>query len=252
VKTDDKTFTQEHVKIEYGHISKQQIFKTSEAKFIAIDIKKNEEKIAYIMGAGDEVPTFLAQLGYDVTIVKPENINPDYMKNFDVFILGIRAFNTVESLKYQQEMLFDLVKEGKTMIVQYNITAGLLTKNIAPFPLKISRDRVTEEDAKVEFLAPKHPVLNEPNKISQKDFQDWVQEQGLYYPNEWDNAFTPILSSHDAHEEPKKGALLVAKHGKGFYVYTGLSFFRELPAGVTGAYRLMANLISLGTQNKNN
>jgi len=245
----NQIFSQERIKVDYSHITKQQIFTPSQSKFIAIDIKKNNEKIAYIMGAGDEVPTFLAQLGYDVTIVKPENINRDYMKNFDVFMLGIRAFNTVESLKYQQEMLFDLVKEGKTMIVQYNTTAGLLTKNIAPFPLKISRDRVTEEDAAVQFLAPKHPVLNQPNKITQQDFQNWVQEQGLYYPNEWDVAFTPIISSHDAQEKPKEGAILVAQHGKGFYVYTGLSFFRELPAGVTGAYRLLVNMISLKNSN---
>lgn len=248
--SENKSFTKERIKVEYDHIANQQVLVESEAKLIVIDIKKNDEKIAYIMGAGDEVPTFLGQLGYDITLVNPENMTKEYLINFDVFILGIRAFNTVESLKYKQDMLFDLVKEGKTMIVQYNTTAGLLTKNIAPYPLKISRDRVTEEDAKVEFIAPNHPVLNVPNKLSQKDFQDWVQEQGLYYPNEWDNAFTPILSSNDTNETPKKGALLVAKHGKGFYVYTGLSFFRALPAGVTGAYRLMVNLISIGTQNK--
>jgi LmbE family N-acetylglucosaminyl deacetylase len=243
----NQIFLQERIKVDYEHITKQQIFVPSQSQLISIDIQRNNEKIAYIMGAGDEVPTYLAQLGYDVTLVQPQNINRDFMKNFDVFMLGIRAFNTVESLKYQQEMLFDLVKEGKTMIVQYNTTAGLLTKNIAPYPLKISRDRVTEEDAVVRFLAPNHPVLNYPNKINSQDFENWVQEQGLYYPDQWDPAFTPIISSNDTQENPKNGALLVAQYGKGYYVYSGLSFFRELPAGVTGAYRLLANMISLGT-----
>ena len=142
----------------------------------------------------------------------------------------------------------DFVKEGKTMLVQYNTTDELVTKNIAPFPMKISRDRVTEENAEVRFLAPEHPVLNYSNKITAKDFEGWTQEQGLYYPSEWDNSFTPILSSNDKGETPKNGALLIAKYGKGNYIYTGLSFFRELPEGVSGAYRLISNLISLQYQ----
>ena len=132
------------------------------------------------------------------------------------------------------------------MIVQYNTTDDLVTQKIAPFPLKISRDRVTEENAEVRFLEPKHQVLNYPNKITADDFKNWKQEQGLYYPNEWDTNFTAILSSNDKGETPKKGALLVAKYGKGNYIYTGLSFFRELPEGVSGAYKLMANLIAVG------
>ena len=134
------------------------------------------------------------------------------------------------------------------MIVQYNTTGDLVTRDIAPYPLRISRDRVTEENAKVTFLEPNHPVLNYPNKITANDFKGWVQEQGLYYPDEWAPQFTPILSAADKGESAKKGALLVAKYGKGYYVYTGLSFFRELPEGVTGAYRLMANMIALGKQ----
>ena len=146
--------------------------------------------------------------------------------------------------------LFDFVKGGKTMLVQYNTAADLVTENIAPYPLKLSRDRVTEEDAEVRFLAPNHPVLNFPNKITAKDFQGWKQEQGLYYPNEFDKAFTPILSSNDKGESPKNGALLIAPFGKGHYIYTGLSFFRELPEGVTGAYKLISNIISLQSSEK--
>jgi hypothetical protein len=152
----------------------------------------------------------------------------------------------VNSLAFKQNLLLDFVKNGKTMIVQYNTTDDLVTKDIAPFPLKISRDRVTEENAEVRFLNPKHPVLNYPNKISIEDFKDWRQEQGLYYPNEWDVAFTPILSSNDKGEKPKNGALLIAKYGNGNYIYTGLSFFRELPEGVSGAFRLLANIIAIG------
>lgn len=132
------------------------------------------------------------------------------------------------------------------MIVQYNTLDDLVTKNMAPFPLKISRDRVTEENAEVRFLQPNHKVLNSPNVITSNDFKEWKQEQGLYYPNEWDANFTPILSANDTGEKEKNGALLVAKYGKGNYIYTGLSFFRELPEGVPGAFRLFANLISIG------
>jgi hypothetical protein len=145
----------------------------------------------------------------------------------------------------KQELLFDFVNKGKTMIVQYNTSGDLVTEKIAPFPLKIGRDRVTEENASVRFLAPNHSVLNYPNQITTADFIGWKQEQGLYYPQEWDHAFIPILSSNDSGETPKNGGLLIAKYGKGHYIYTGLSFFRELPEGVPGAFRLLANLISI-------
>lgn len=241
-------YDQEKTLIKYEHISNQQVLKPSVSKFIKLDIKTGNEKIAYIMGAGDEIPLSLQQMGYEVTVVKPENITPEYLQNFDVFIMGIRAYNTINELEFKQSILFDLVQKGKTMIVQYNTTGKLVTNKLAPFPLRISRDRVTEENAKVRFLAPNHPVLNHPNKISAKDFENWIQEQGLYYPDQWDSAFTPILSSNDENETPKNGALLVAPYGKGYYIYTGLSFFRELPLGVSGAYRLFANLISLKNQ----
>ena len=240
-----KSFDKEQININYEHISKQQILRTSEARFIRLDIKTGNEKIAYLMGAGDEVPKSLMQMGYEVTEINPSEITKEKLANYDVLITGIRAYNTVKELKFKQEILLNFVKEGKTMLVQYNTTDELVTKNIAPFPIKISRDRVTEENAEVRFLAPEHPVLNYPNKITTKDFEGWTQEQGLYYPSEWDESFTPILSSNDRMETPKNGGLLIAKYGKGNYIYTGLSFFRELPEGVTGAYRLISNLISI-------
>lgn len=246
VTIEGKTFDKEKIDINYGHIYKQMVLKSAEAKGIRLKIKTKNEKIAYIMGAGDEVPKSLIQMGYEVTLLKPEEITPTKLLPFDVVITGIRAYNVVNTLALKQKILFDFVKSGKTMIVQYNTNSDLVTNEIAPFPLKISRDRVTEENAEVRFLAPKHPILNYPNKIVAEDFKGWKQEQGLYYPSEWDSNFTPILSANDKGETPKNGALLVAKYGKGNYIYTGLSFFRELPEGVPGAFRLLANMIAIG------
>jgi len=245
---DGKVEDKEQLLISYNHIATQQVLSTASAKFIRLDLKTNGEKIAYIMGAGDEVPTYLSQMGYEVTVLKPEEITVQNLKKYQVVVVGIRAYNTVEELAFKQQLLFDFVKEGNTMIVQYNTTGKLTVKEIAPFHLKISRDRVTEEDAEVRFLAPNHKVLNFPNQITSKDFEGWVQEQGLYFPNEWDATFTPILSSNDLGEEPKNGSLLVAPYGKGHYIYTGLSFFRELPAAVPGAFRLFANMISISSK----
>jgi hypothetical protein len=241
---DGKKFDKEQINIDYHHISKQLVLKPSEMKLIKLDIKTGSERIAYIMGAGDEVPKSLIQMGYEVTILNPVDINSEKLAGFDVVITGIRAYNVVKELAYKQEILFNFVAAGNTMIVQYNTLDDFVAKDIAPFPLKISRDRVTEEDAEVRFLAPAHPLLNHPNKITSDDFVGWKQEQGLYYPSEWDKAFTPVISSNDKGETPKNGAVLVARHGKGSYIYTGLSFFRELPEGVPGAFRLIANMIS--------
>ncbi|WP_298154899.1 PIG-L family deacetylase [Flavobacterium sp.] len=240
-----KRFDKEQINITYDHIPRQQVLKPAEARLIRTDIRTGTERIAYVMGVGDEIPKSLAQMGYAVTIIKPDDITKENLMRFDVVITGIRAYNVVQALSLKQDVLFDFVKEGKTMIVQYNTTDDLVTSKIAPFPIKLSRDRVTEENAEVRFLKPEASVLNRPNKISARDFEGWKQEQGLYYPNEWDSAFTPVISSNDKGETAKNGALLVAHYGKGHYIYTGLSFFRELPEGVAGAYRLMANLISI-------
>ena len=245
-----KIFNQQKIIINYAHISNQQILKPAEATFLALDIKLANRKIAYIEGAGDEVPKYLLQMGCDVSILKPENITPAYMLNFDVVITGIRAYNTVDLLDKKQQILFDFVQKGGTMIVQYNTMGKFVTKDIAPFQLKISHDRVTEEIAEVRFLQPNHSVLNYPNKITNKDFTGWIQEQGLYYPDSWAKEFVPIISANDTNEKPKDSAILIANYGKGVYIYTGLSFFRELPSGVSGAYRLMANLIA-AKQNQN-
>ena len=246
ITVDGQEFDKEKIDINYSHIYKQMVLKSAEAKAIKLNIKTKNEKIVYIMGAGDEVPKSLVQMGYEVTILKPEEISTEKLQNFDVVITGIRAYNVVNALAYKQNTLLDFVKSGKTMIVQYNTLDEFVTKDLGPFPFKVSRDRVTEENATVRFLAPEHPILNYPNKITSKDFEGWKQEQGLYYPSEWDKNYTPIISSNDKGETAKDGAILVANYGKGHYIYTGISFFRELPEGVAGAYRLIANMIAIG------
>lgn len=243
---DNKEYNCEQIIIDYPHIATQQVLLPSVARFTKADLKIKGERIAYIMGAGDNVPESLKQMGYEVALLTPEAISEESLKGFDAVVLGIRAYNVLESLALKQDALFNFVKNGGNMVVQYNTTGHLAIRDFAPYHLRISRDRVTEEDAEVTFLDATHPVLNYPNKITANDFKGWVQEQGLYYPDEWAKEFTPVLSAHDMGETPKKGALLVAKYGKGYYIYTGLSFFRELPEGVSGAYRLMANIIALG------
>lgn len=234
--------------IEYDHIPTQTVLQDASAKVVKVDLQTAGNKIGYIMGAGDEIPQNLEQIGYEVTILEDKNINDETLKKFDAVIMGVRAYNTVDRLKYHQEKLMRYVENGGTMIVQYNTTRRMKVKELGPYPFKVSRDRVSMEDAAVRFLKPDHPVLNYPNKITQKDFEGWVQERGLYFPNEWDERYEAILSSNDKGETPKDGGLLVAEYGKGHYIYTGYSWFRELPAGVPGAYRLFANLISIGKQ----
>lgn len=247
VKINGKELNKELVVISYDHIPTQSVLLPSEAKVVRLDIKKTGKNIGYITGAGDKIPESLEQIGYNVSIIDPNNINTASLKGFDAIVVGIRAYNVVDQLKFKQHFLLDYVKNGGNLVIQYN-TAGrskLGVDNLAPYPLELSRDRVTNEFAEVTILAKDHPVVNTPNKITTNDFNNWVQERGLYFPNKWGKEFTPILAMADKGEEAKKGSILIAAYGKGNYVYTGISFFRELPAGVPGAYKLFANLLSL-------
>lgn len=235
--------------IEYDHIPTQTIIQDYESKVVKIDLKKEGQHIGYIMGAGDEIPNSLTQIGYKVTELDDAAIIAGDLGAYDAIILGIRVYNTVERMKFYQPKLLAYVENGGTLIVQYNTTWRLKMdkSKIAPYKMNLSRDRVTVEDAEVRFLAPEHPILNFPNKITQKDFEGWIQERGLYFADDWDkDKFTAILSANDPGETPKDGGLLVAKYGKGHYIYSGYSWFRELPAGVPGAYRLFTNMISIG------
>ncbi len=246
VQIGDKQYTNELVEINYDHIPFQSVIRSSETKLVRITMEKKGQVIGYIQGAGDAVPTSLRQMGYTVVELNDEDITSKKLENFDAVILGIRAYNTNERAKFYQKILHSYVEKGGTLIVQYNTSRGLKVDEVAPFPLKLSNDRVTEEDAEVRIINPAHELLNYPNKITQKDFEGWVQERGLYFPSEWDPKFEPILSMNDKDEAESKGSLLVAKYGKGNFIYTGLSFFRELPAGVSGAYKLFANMVSIG------
>jgi len=246
VNINGKYYTDELIEIDYSHIPYQTVLMPSVSKVVRLDIDKRGNNIGYIEGAGDVVPESLRQIGYNVTIVKPEQISAENLVNFDAVVVGIRAYNILDELKFKQKFLLEYVKEGGNLIVQYNTNRRLKTDNIAPYDLQLSKDRVTDENAEVKILEPNHPILNFPNKITNQDFEGWVQERGLYFPNQWSDEFTPLLSMNDKGESSKEGSLLVAKYGKGNYIYTGLSFFREFPAGVSGAYRLFANLLSAG------
>ncbi len=232
--------------IDYGHIPYQLLINQAEAKFVKLELSKGSERIGYIMGAGDNIPENLRQISYTVDLINDMEFTEENLDRYDAIILGIRALNTVDRLRFDMEKLFAFVERGGNLIVQYNTSHALVTNQIAPYPLQLSRDRITVEEAPVRMLAPEHPVLNFPNKISVADFNDWVQERGLYFPSQWDAAFTPIIASADPGEAELPGGLLVAPYGKGHYIYTGYSWFRELPAGVPGAYRIFVNMISMG------
>jgi len=246
IEIDGQIYQQSINEISYPHIPRQLVLLKAKAKTVRVDLKTYHQKIGYLQGTGDVVPECLQQIGYDVQIIEEEQINKEALKEFSAIVVGIRAYNVREKLKFQQDILMDYVEAGGTLIVQYNTNHALYLDSPGPYPLSLSRDRVTVEEAPVEILEPMHELMTKPNKITAKDFDNWVQERGLYFPNEWDEKYTPILSSFDPGESQKKGGLLYAKYGKGHFVYTGYSWFRQLPAGVPGAYRIFANMLSVG------
>jgi hypothetical protein len=245
VKVDDRDYSFARERISYQHIGVHILMPAAEAKIVRADIKKKGDMIGYIPGAGDDVPQSLQQIGYDVKMLDGAEITAENLKRFAAVVIGIRAYNTQARIGAWQAELLAYVKAGGVVVAQYNTTGDLKTKEIGPFPFEISRERVTDENAEIRILAPDHPALNNPNKITAEDFKGWVQERGLYFPNKWDAKWTPLLSCNDPGEKPLDGGLLVAKSGDGYFVYTGYGFFRQLPAGVPGAYRLFANLVSL-------
>ena len=217
---------------------------------VKIDLKTAGRNIGYLMGAGDKIPESLRQIGYNVTMLDANDLSPSTLKKYDAVITGVRAYNTIDKLKFGAQDLIKYAENGGTLIIQYNTRHRMKTQDFAPYPIKLSRDRVAVEEAEVRLLKPDHEILNFPNKITTKDFDGWIQERGLYFPSEWDEKYDAILSSNDPGETPKDGGLLVAKHGEGYFIYTGYSWFRELPAGVPGAFRIFANMISIGKKNR--
>jgi LmbE family N-acetylglucosaminyl deacetylase len=246
-KIGDKTYDNQRIEISYPHIPMQLLQPPARVKAVSLDLAIRGKRVGYIPGAGDSVADAIKEMGYDVILLGGDDLTTNRLKDFDAVVIGVRAFNVRTDLVSHMPALFDFVSNGGNLIEQYNRPGNdLKTDQFAPYSLRLSSDRVTDETAPVTFLAPEHPVLNTPNKITSADFDGWIQERGIYYPNQWDDHWTPILASGDPDEAPLKGGLLVAQYGKGYFVYTGLVFFRQLPDGVPGAYRLFANLVSLG------
>ena len=247
VELNSKTYTSAVQTISYDHIPFQTLLPAAKATIVKLDLKTEGQVIGYIQGAGDGIPEALRNIGYEVWEMKDDEVTPLNLKKIDAVVLGVRALNTNERIRHYMPDLLEYVKNGGTMIVQYNTNFATKVEKFSPYPLNLSRERVTEENSEVRILKPDHAALNYPNKITADDFKGWVQERGLYFPDKWDPNFEALLSMNDTGETaPKDGSLLVAKYGNGHYVYTGLSFFRELPEGVPGAYKLFANLTSLG------
>ncbi len=240
----DKIINKNITEIQYEHIPHQVIINKAQSKLVLSDIKIVGKTIGYIEGAGDGVKEALKAMGYNVEVINVSEANLKELLKYDAIVAGIRAYNTNEDLQDNYKKLFDYMEKGGTYVVQYNTSYSLPDKDFWPYPLKISRDRITVEEASLEFLKPDHILLNYPNKINESDFEGWVQERGLYFPGSWDEKYQAILKGNDPGEDPLTGALLTANYGKGKFVYTGLSFFRELPAGVPGAYRIFANLVA--------
>ncbi|MCU7552511.1 PIG-L family deacetylase [Chitinophagaceae bacterium LB-8] len=236
--------------IQYDHIPTIKYFFSDDIKLLNINLKTKGNKIGYIVGAGDKVPEALEQMGFEVTLLTDNELSRNHLKKYDAIIAGVRAYNTNEWLNSHYENLMNYVKEGGNLIVQYNTSnqIGPVRAKIGPYNFNITRNRVTDETAPVQFLKPTHKVLNYPNKITADDFKGWVQERSIYHASEWDKNFESILRIGDPGETPDDGSLIITKYGEGYFTYTGLVFFRELPAGVPGSFRLLANLIAL---NKN-
>ena len=233
--------------ISYDHIPRVDYFHNPTLTFITSDIKIAGKRIGYIEGAGDKVPEALQQMGYEVIVLNEKDITPGVLKTMDAVITGVRAYNVHPFMGDKYDVLMAYVKEGGNLILQYNTHnfISAVKSKIGPHSFTITRNRVTDENAKISFLNPSHPVLNYPNKIQATDFDNWVQERGVYFAGDLDGKYEAILSMNDPGEPEQKGSLIIAEHGRGKFVYTGLAFFRQLPAGVPGAYRLLANIIAL-------
>ena len=233
-------------KISYDHIPDIHYNYFDRTRIIKMDLKIAGSRVGYIAGAGDKVPEALGQMGYEVVMLSEQDLAAGNLKRFDAIITGVRAYNTNGWLSNLYDVLMRYVKEGGVLLVQYNTnnSIGPVKARISPYPFTITRNRITDEHAEVKFLLPAHPELNYPNKITQKDFEGWIQERSVYNAESIDSNYQRILSMKDAGEKDQDGSLVISNYGKGRFIYTGLVFFRQLPAGVPGAYRLFANLIA--------
>lgn len=240
-----KKFSHSRQRIHYPHIGTLTLLPTAETRLARVDVQSTAKRIGYIPGAGDDIAAGLEQIGCTVTTLGDADISAAHLAQFDAVVLGVRTFNTSDRSSAWLSELSAYAEKGGTVIVQYH-TTDLKLKEVGPLPIKLSRERVTDETAEVRFLQPAHRVLKGPNALSAADFSGWVQERGLYFADSWDPAWKPVFSMNDPGEKPSEGSLLIAQTGKGHFVYTGIAFFRQFPAGVPGSYRLFANLVSLG------
>jgi LmbE family N-acetylglucosaminyl deacetylase len=241
-----RRFDQQRVEVRYEHLPVEVLQPPARANAVSLELATRGHRVGYIPGAGDEVPAALEDMGYEVISLTGAELTPERWGGLDAVVIGIRAFNVRTDLADRLPALFAYADAGGTVVVQYNTLDGLPDGWLAPSLVHLSRDRVTDEHAPVTILAPEHPALTTPNRITAADFEGWVQERGLYFPDQWAERFTPILACADPGEAPLKGGVLIARSGKGYVVYTSLAWFRQLPEAVPGAYRLFANLVSLG------
>jgi LmbE family N-acetylglucosaminyl deacetylase len=230
---------------QYKHIPPQIMFPLVEGRLLKVDLKKEGQTVGYIMGAGDEMPSAIRQMGYSVSLLSDDELAEGNLDRYDVLVAGVRVYNTRPKLRIHQQRLMEYVKRGGTYIVQYFTPQRNESDNIGPYPINLSRERVAEEDARITFLNRNQRLVTTPNKIQEDDFKNWIQERGLYFADRWDARYDSIFSCHDTNEPGRAGGLLTARYGKGYYVFCAFAFFRQLPAGVEGAYRLFANILSL-------
>jgi LmbE family N-acetylglucosaminyl deacetylase len=245
-RVEGRDFSSRRIDLDFPHIPPQLLQPAAQVKAVGLQLATRGRRVGYIPGAGDSVAECLQQMGYEVTTLNGPDLTPERLSGLDAVVVGVRAFNVRTNLSPQMPALFAYVEKGGNLIEQYNRPNDLKVDKLTPFSIRISSDRVTDENSPVTLLAPDHPALTVPNKIGDADFAGWIQERGLYFPNQWDEHFTPLLACSDPGEAPLRGGLLVAKYGQGYVVYSGLAWFRQLPGGVPGAYRLFANLVSLG------
>jgi hypothetical protein len=232
--------------VSYEHIPPQTVRQASEAALVPVALTTKVKRLGYIPGPGDRVAESLAAVGYEVTILPEERLASERLERFEAILVGVRAFNANPRLGVHRERLLRYVEKGGRLIVQYNTNSrvGPLTTFVGPYPLELGRERVTDETAAMTPITPNDPLLSAPNRLTPADFEGWVQERGLYFAAKWDDHYRPVFAMNDPGEQPLRGGLLVTRHGKGVFVYTGIAFFRQLPSGVPGAYRLLANLLA--------
>ncbi len=246
VETDHEEPARSELAIFHTHIPPQTLLPPASIRLVRVDVTRPVTQVGYVMGPGDEIPAILRQVGFEVALLSDDELEDADLSRFGAVVVGVRAYNTRPRLAQAQERLFAYVREGGTLVVQYDNERGLVTDRLGPFPIKLSRDRVTDETAPAAVLLPGHPLLTTPHAIAAADFDGWVQERGLYFPGSWDPSYQALLAMSDPGEKPLQGALLYAPYGKGSYVHTSLAFFRQLPAGVPGAIRLFVNLLAGG------